>query len=363
MAESDKDETDKSHEPTAQKLKKAREKGDIPRSTDVAVAASYCGFLIAASAYGGESLRSIGTSFVRLLDGSGRNSIRLNEPAARFDQTEELLFAFTAIIPWFALPALAVMAAIFSQRAFVFVPSKLQPKVSRISLIANARNKFGRQGLYEFAKSAAKLVLYSVFLVAFLQSNVSLILSAVQFEAAASTSLIGKLCVEFILLVLLIAIFLAVIDVAWQHMNHLRKNRMSRKELLDENKDSEGDPHFKQHRRQRGQEIAMSQMMAAVPTADVVVVNPTHYAVALKWSRLPGSAPICVAKGVDAIAASIRKAANEAGVPIHNDPQTARTLHATVDLGQEISEDLYRAVAAAIRFAEEMRKRARGSIY
>ncbi len=106
----------------------------------------------------------------------------------------------------------------------------------------------------------------------------------------------------------------------------------------------------------------MSQMMKDVPTADVVIVNPTHYAVALKWSKLPGAAPVCVAKGVDEIAAAIRRTAIEAGVPIHSDPPTARALHATIDIGQEIHEEHYRAVAAAIRFAERMRLRARGRV-
>ena len=91
--------------------------------------------------------------------------------------------------------------------------------------------------------------------------------------------------------------------------------------------------------------------------ADVVVVNPTHYAVALKWSRLPGEAPICVAKGVDEIAARIREVAAESGVPIHRDPPTARAIHATVEVGREIHPDHYKAIAAAIRFAEEMRRR------
>jgi flagellar biosynthetic protein FlhB len=113
-----------------------------------------------------------------------------------------------------------------------------------------------------------------------------------------------------------------------------------------------------EQRRQRGQEIATNKMLQDVPTADVVVVNPTHYAVALKWDRSVGRAPICVAKGVDEVAARIRDLAHENGVPVHSDPPTARALHAEVDLGQEISQDHYRAVAAAIRFAEGIRKKA-----
>jgi flagellar biosynthesis protein FlhB len=134
---------------------------------------------------------------------------------------------------------------------------------------------------------------------------------------------------------------------------------MSRKELMDETKDAEGDPHMKQQRRQKGQELAMNQMMADVPEADVVLVNPTHYAVALKWSRMPGAAPVCVAKGIDEMALAIRKKAIEAGVPVHSDPPTARALFASVAIGQEIPEKTYRAVAAAIRFAEEIRQKAR----
>jgi flagellar biosynthetic protein FlhB len=103
-------------------------------------------------------------------------------------------------------------------------------------------------------------------------------------------------------------------------------------------------------------------MMADVPKADVVIVNPTHYAVALQWSREKGSAPKCVAKGVDEVAAAIRRVANEHAVPIHSDPPTARALHATIEIGEEIMEEHYAPVAAAIRFAEAMRQRAKGGV-
>jgi flagellar biosynthetic protein FlhB len=124
-------------------------------------------------------------------------------------------------------------------------------------------------------------------------------------------------------------------------------------------KEAEGDPHLKQHRRMRAQELAMNQMMADVPGADVVIVNPTHYAVALAWDRGPGSAPVCVAKGRDQVAARIRETARQAGVPVHADPPTARALFATVEIGAQIAPEHYRPVAAAIRFAEAMRRKAR----
>ena len=134
---------------------------------------------------------------------------------------------------------------------------------------------------------------------------------------------------------------------------------MSYQEVRDELKSSEGDPALKQQRRQKGYEIAMSQMMADVDTADVVLVNPTHFAVALKWDRLSGRAPVCVAKGADHVAFAIRERAIAAGVAIRSDPPTARALHASLNIGDEVQPEHYKPVAAAIRFAESLRKMAR----
>ena len=153
----------------------------------------------------------------------------------------------------------------------------------------------------------------------------------------------------------MLSFVIGFIDYIWQYHTHMVKNRMSRKDLEDETKDSEGDPHIKGSRRQRAQEIAMNQMISDVPGSDVIVVNPTHYAVALKWGKAPGTAPICVAKGVDEIAAVIRETALKHSVPIHSDPPAARSIYAAVAIGSEVHEEHYRAVAAAINFAEKMR--------
>ncbi|SFT95486.1 EscU/YscU/HrcU family type III secretion system export apparatus switch protein [Sedimentitalea nanhaiensis] len=362
MSEGAQDESEKSHEATPQKLLKAREKGEVAKSTDLSVAASYGGLLLAALAAGAESVRQLGTTLTVLLDQpESLSDLILTGPASA--PVGALLNAVArSLAPWFVIPALAVLLSILAQRAFVVAPSKIQPKLSRISLISNAKNKFGRSGLFEFAKSFVKLLLYSICLGLFLKIRLPDVVALIGSSPMLVASQLARMCIEFLFLVLLIATVIGGIDAVWQHKEHLRKNMMSRKEVTDESKEAEGDPHFKQKRRQRGQEIAMNQMMAEVPNADVIVVNPTHYAVALKWSRTPGAAPICVAKGVDEIAASIRNAANLAGVPIHHDPPTARALHATVELGQEILEEQYLAVAAAIRFAERMRKRAKGQV-
>ena len=181
------------------------------------------------------------------------------------------------------------------------------------------------------------------------------LVTTIQLGAQQSIAIMMRLALDFLMIVMLVSAAIGAVDFMWQKAEHIRKNRMSRKELVDEAKQQEGDPHMKGQRRQRAQEIAMNQMLGDVPGADVVIVNPTHYAVALKWSRLPGAAPECVAKGVDQIAFRIREIAEEAAVPIHSDPPTARALFAMVEIGQEVHPEHYQAVAAAIKFAEAMR--------
>ncbi len=169
----------------------------------------------------------------------------------------------------------------------------------------------------------------------------------------------GALVTGLMKVVLLISGALGLGDALWQAAEHRRKNMMSREDLKEETKQAEGDPMQKQQRRQKAIEIALNGMLSDVAEADVVIVNPTHYAVALKWDKMSTQPPILMAKGVDEIAARIREAANEHAVPIRSDPPTARAIHATVELGEPIQPDQYRAVAAAIRFAEAIRKKAR----
>lgn len=356
------DDSDKSFEPTPQKLQKARQKGEVAKSNDLSVVAAYSGLLVALFAAGRYSADRLGSALAVLLDQPEQIAdLILTGPG--FAPLGGLLKS--SLLPMsllLAVPAAAVLLSLIAQRALVFAPSKLKPKASRISILSNAKNKFGRSGLFEFGKSFVKLVIYGSCLTMFLHANLAEILTASAAPARASILLMMNLLFRFLFIVIAIALAIGAVDYLWQHAEHIRKNRMSRKEIQDETKDAEGDPHVKQQRRQRAQDIATNQMMTDVPKADVIVVNPTHFAVALKWSRASGTAPVCVAKGVDEVAATIRDTATQAGVPIHSDPPTARALHATVDIGQEIPEDHYRPVAAAIRFAEAMRQRAKGQI-
>jgi flagellar biosynthetic protein FlhB len=350
------DASDKEHEASQKKLDDARKKGEIPRSADLTTAGSYAGFLLAAVAVGGSALMKAGETASVLLGQSDRLSTALLNGAG--GSTIMILGSFaTALAAFFFMPLVTAALVVVAQRAMIFTPSKLAPKLNRISPLSGAKNKFGRKGLFEFAKSFVKLLIVSVLLFTFLANQADDFLQMIYLSPALSTAILLDKVVSFLAMVTVLAFCIGGIDYFWQRSEHLRTNKMSRKEMMDEHKNSEGDPHLKAKRRQKGQEIATNRMLSDVKTADVIIVNPTHYAVALKWDRASGRAPICVAKGVDEIAARIRERAAESGVPLHSDPPTARMLFAHLDVGQEVQPEHYRAVAAAIRFAEAMSKK------
>ncbi|TQM93343.1 EscU/YscU/HrcU family type III secretion system export apparatus switch protein [Roseinatronobacter monicus] len=349
---------EKEFEPTERKLQQQREKGEVPRSTDLNTAAAFLGLLIAAMATGHFAVTQLGDAGLVLISQADQISALLVGNATPL-VGGLILHVAVAILALVIVPFLLVWTGLIAQRTVIFAPEKLMPKASRINPIANAKNKFGRNGLFEFAKSTVKLLVISSVLWLFLMHNLASILTSMYLTPAlASAELLG-LVIRFLALVFVVKLSVGAIDFFWQRAEHMRRNRMSFKDMRDEHKQSEGDPHAKGQRHRRGREIASNHMLEAVSDASVVIVNPTHYAVALKWSSDDLGAPVCVAKGVDQIAARIRERAEDAGVPIHSDPPTARALHATVELGQEISTEHFGAVAAAIRFAEAMRIKAR----
>lgn len=358
MSQGDED-TEKEHEPSQKKLDDARRKGDIPRSTDLTTAAAYAGLLIALVTIGGNVFGQLASVLSSLLQFPHQYSEQWFDGGGAKLGGDLIVTTSGTLALWFAIPAVFALLAVLSQRAFVVAPDKIQPKLSRISILSNAKNKFGASGLFEFFKSFLKLTIYCVLLFYFLLLKSEQIISVATLTPRSAIILLFQLTTELLAVVVVIAAAIGVMDMLFQKFDHTRKNRMSRKELMDETKQSEGDPHMKQQRRQRAYDIATNQMLAEVPEADVVIVNPTHYAVALKWTRAPGSAPECVAKGIDELAARIRERAIEHGIPIQSDPATARAIYATVELGQQIEPEHYQAVAAAIRFAERVRAKAK----
>lgn len=350
---------EKVHDPTPQKLAEARRKGDVPRSLDLSAAAGFVGLLLAILGAGTSILTEAGGVFSQLIARSDSFAPMVLGPGGRSVIGPVMVAALMGLLPILLLPFATALLSLVAQQAFVFAPDKIAPKFSRLGMITNAKNKFGPTGLVQFAKNVIKMVAIGSALAAYLMSRQDELIGAVRGNGWSVASLIGETLVTLLAITCAIYGILGLIDILWQKFDHARKLRMSFQELRDEAKMTEGDPHLKQERRKRGQEIATNQMMRDVPDADVVIVNPTHYAVALSWTREKHTAPKVVAKGVDTVAARIREIASESGIPIHRDPPTARAVHDLVDVGDEIAPEHYKAVAAAIRFAESIREKAK----
>ena len=348
---------DKQFDPSESKLRKARQEGDVPRSTELHSALMYLGFWFAVTLgvtwavpdWVGMAARLMGSE--PWPDAAGRSVTDLARGVASY--------AAMATIAAVVIMAAPIILGMIAQGSIVFTPKKLLPDLKRIDPVKNAGQKFGKSGLITFAISLGKAVLVGVGGWLLYGSLLSWLVTA---DAMADQQWVLGLEVilrRFVLLALAIGAVFACIDLIWKRLEYLKRHRMSRREMEDEHKESEGDPHLKAARRQKGIDIVLATMLADVEKADVVIVNPTHYAVALEWKRGSGMAPVCLAKGVDEVARRIRERANENQVPIWSDPPCARAIHATVEIGEEIRAEHFAPVAAAIRFDEAMRKKAR----
>ncbi len=358
MADND-DSGEKNHDPTPKKLEDARKKGDVAKSNDLSAAMIYLSFLIAILVFGSNTIGTAANSLTIFLSSPDLLVGKILGPGGlRLSGSIVLSFA-AALTPLFVLPFAAALLSLIGQQAIIVAPSKLAPKLNRISPLAGAKNKFGPSGLVEFTKTFIKMLAVSLVVIFYLRKEFDVIIGLAHASPTAMVGLLVEVLVDLLIVICALSVLVGIGDLLWQKYDHQKKLRMSFQDLKDEGKEAEGDPHTKAQRRQRGRDIATNRMLLDVPKADVVVVNPTHYAVALQWTKKKGSAPVCVAKGEDEIAARIREIAAESGVPIHSDPPTARAIHATVEVGHEIPPEQYRAIAAALRFAEIMRKKAK----
>lgn len=346
------EENDKPFDPSEQRLRQAREKGDIPRSTEVSTALGYAGaflaLVMAAPPLIERWLVRVGTTAEDAAAGTGLGA-GWSLAAAAAAGTLGLML----------LPAALVLVGLIAQKGLLFTPANLAMKGSRINPFGNAKQRFGPKGLVTFLISLTKVSLAAAGGWLMFGAMLPWLADAAFLREQQWVPGLGTIITWVLGLAVGVTLAIAGADILWKRLEYMRRHRMSRKEAEDEHKESEGDPHFKALRRQRAVGIAMSTMLADVERADVVIVNPTHYAVALEWKRGSGRAPVCLAKGTDEVAARIRERAREHKVPIWSDPPCARALHAATRIGDEIPVEQFAAVAAAIRFSEAMRRKIR----
>lgn len=352
MAESDQERTE---DPTDKKLSEAREKGDVPISPEVRHAVMFIAILALLGTIGANSLATLTKAFIAVW---GRaDEFRFEDPSAQQTLTGLLNTTVMALAPVLGVLFAAAVLIFVMQGRPVFAASRLAPKWNMLSPLAGLNRLFGSHALIEFAKSVFKaFLIVGVALVVIWPHRSDLVALIGLDPISLSKRLISLLREIFQPIVVAIAV-LAGLDLFYQHRSYLQRMRMTIQEIKDELKESEGNPHIKAKIRSIGMARARRRMMTAVPTASVIITNPTHYSVALKYDHGVSAAPIVVAKGVDNLAFKIREIAKEAGIPIVESPPLARALYAGVEIDHPIPVEHYKAVAEIIGYVMRLRKK------
>ena len=355
MAEEDRQDTDRTEDPTQKRLDEAISRGDVVKSQEVNTWFVIAGATLIVGVFANSMASSLSMTLRGLL--ANAHDIPMSNQGVLALANRLASETLGAV----AIPLLLlVVAAIFGnliQHRLVWSIQPVVPSLSKVSPIAGLGRLFSRQALVNFSKGLAKLLLIGTVMTALMWPQRH------RLEGLVMTDLIGVLVVTKALslkvlgTVVAIMAVVAAADYLFQYRQWFDRQKMSMQELREEFKQSEGDPTVKARMRQMRQQRARKRMMAAVPKASVVITNPDHYAVALQYEA-GMSAPVCVAKGVDLIALKIKEVAAEHDVPVVENPPLARALHATIDIDDEVPPEHYKAVAEIIGYVMKLRRRA-----
>jgi len=347
MAESaDKD--SKTEEATEKKIRDTIEKGQMPHSKEAPILASFVAILIFTVFFAKDSVVELSTFLSTFLEKPEAWSI-----ATELDVVNLLRIVFIevgkAVAAMLLLLAVAGVAASVFQHAPSFVVERIVPKLSRISLREGWKRLFGVQGFAEFLKSVGKLVFALAFLTFAVSEAQHRLLLGMVTQPGAFGMVIREIAIDILLALTFAMLIIGTADIVWSRFSWHRDLRMTRQEVKDELKQSDGDPIIKSRMRSLARDRARRRMMAAVPRATLVIANPTHYSIALKYVREEDSAPVVLAKGQDLVALRIREIAAASGIPVFEDVALARSMYKQVSVDSVIPPQFYQAVAELVR--------------
>jgi len=352
------DEQEKTEDPTGKKLQDAREKGQIARSKELGTAAVLISAALAIMAFGGMLAESMVKVFQTAFTMSREQVFDVNLMLRNIGVMGWLLFKPMLWIMGFITVAALIGNTLLGGISFSWEAAR--PKASKMSPIQGVKRMLGVQAFVEFVKSVAKVVVIAGVVWAVLRWKFSEILT-LSMQSIPGSIVNALDMLQWMLLALVCSlIIIVIIDVPYQIWNHNKQLKMSKQEVKDEHKNMEGSPEVKGRIRRLQMEMAARRMMADVPQADVVVTNPTHFSVALKYDSEGSGAPKVVAKGVDEVALKIREVARHYEVPIMASPALTRSLYHTTKLGQDIPEGLYVAVAQVLAFVFQLEQYRKG---
>lgn len=349
----------KTEEPTPKKLSDARKKGDVAKSMDIPQLASLAGAFGVMAIGGGWFLRDMAMHLLPFV--AHPDEIELSGQGAMQVVFQAGLAAAPLTITVLAGAGLAGGVGYLMQTGFMLTGEKLKPEAKKISPLEGFKRIFGVEGLVQFLKSVLKIAVTGWVAWLVLKPRAADLSALASMEPAAMLPLSADLTKALFYAVMTFLALTAGLDWFWQRQRFTARMRMSREELKEEYKQSDGDPHVKAKQKQIRAERSRRRMMQNVPNATVVIMNPTHYAVALRYEAGQTAAPECVAKGVDDLALRIRALAEDSGVAVIEDPPLARALYAAVDVDQQIPEAHFEAVAKIIGFVMSAAQRRAGA--
>jgi len=350
MAEAS-DQESKTEQPTEKKIRDALEQGKIPVSREASIFASMAALMVIQSFLIGQGVQQLVPTLKGFLDDP--DGIRLSTAA----DAQNLLSVVGLQAMRFMLPLVIVLiafglAASLLQNAPRLVLDRIQPNFSRISPAQGWSRIFGAQGLVEFAKAVFKLVSVSLVVGFMLRASEARAFEAMYTDPAALPEMILTIAMRIVSAICITTILLVALDLAWSRFHWRRELRMTRQELKDEHKQAEGDPLVKARLRSLARDRSRRRMIASASKASLVIANPTHYAIALRYRRDENPAPLVLAKGTDAIALKIRAVAEQNNIPVIENKALARALYEAVQVDQVIPSEFFRPVAEIIYFLQ-----------
>ena len=349
---------EKTEEATPKKLDKAREEGQVPRSkeltTTAVLLAGTLGLVFFGSLLAGKMMAIIRMNFQMSRESIFDTEFMFAQLGASFWQ------AFLGLIPFFSIVLVAAIAGPVALGGWLFSTKSLAPKLDRMDPIKGLGRMFSAKSLIELVKAIGKILVVVGVAFVLLKSMQDALLGLA--NEGIEQGIIHSVTLSLWAAVFLSSatIIIAMVDIPFQIWDHAKKLKMSRQDIKDEMKDSEGKPEVKGKIRQMQQQIAQSRMMASVPDADVVITNPTHYSIALKYNPETMQTPILLAKGVDFMALKIREVAKEKKIEFVEAPLLARAIYNTTDLDEEIPAGLYVAVAQVLAYIFQLREFRKG---
>ncbi|MCX4192948.1 flagellar biosynthesis protein FlhB [Methylophaga sp. OBS1] len=345
---------EKTEEPTAKRLEEAREKGQVPRSRELTTVLVMILSAVTLFFVGENIIADLAEVMALSFSLTRKQLFDTDAMVNTFIQSVEIM-AFDIGI-FLAVTLVAALAAPALIGGWNFSGQAMAPKGERMSPLKGLKRIFGPQGLIELAKALAKFILVGAISTAILWGIRDQLLTLGRQEVEVAMADLGYLTLWVFLAITASLILIAVVDVPFQIWNHSRQLRMTKQEVKDEMKDSEGNPEVKGRIRRMQVQLSQQRMMQDIPSADVVITNPTHYAVALKYDQTQSGAPVVVAKGADLISQQIRMVAEHNEVPILSAPPLTRAVYYSTEIGDEIPSGLYIAVAQVLAFVFQLRR-------